>query len=211
MTKHVLLLGDSIFDNKRYVGSDPAVIDQVRENLPEGWKATLLAVDGSVAQNVLVQARRLPNDASHLVVSVGGNDALGESGVLTRPVRSAAEVFAELAEIADRFRRDYHAMLESVLAHGRPTAVCTIYDGNFDDPGQQRIAAAGLTAFNDVILRAAGQRGLPVLDLRLVFTAESDYANAIEPAAVGGAKIARLIREIVTGHDFSRGRAVLYA
>jgi len=41
--KHVVLLGDSIFDNKAYVGDGPDVITQVREALPDGWTATLAA------------------------------------------------------------------------------------------------------------------------------------------------------------------------
>ena len=39
---HVVLLGDSIFDNKVYVGDDPAVIDQLRTHIPAGWRASLL-------------------------------------------------------------------------------------------------------------------------------------------------------------------------
>src|SRR4051794_29926554 len=67
MANHVVLLGDSIFDNKSYVGHGPAVIDQVRSQFPGGWKATLLAVDGAVARGVVSQAARLPADATHLV------------------------------------------------------------------------------------------------------------------------------------------------
>src|SRR3954468_2790312 len=77
MANHVVLLGDSIFDNKSYVGAGPAVIDQLRRELPSGWQATLLAVDGRTASEVAHQLRGLPRDASHLVVSAGGNDALG--------------------------------------------------------------------------------------------------------------------------------------
>ncbi len=210
MAGHVILLGDSIFDNKAYVGRDPAVIEQLRGELPSGWGATLLAVDGSVTRNVPGQLARLPADASHLVVSVGGNDALGASGILTRAARSAAEVFAELADVRERFEKDYTAMLEAVLARGKPTVVCTIYDGNAPDPRQQRLRVAGLTAFNDVITRAAVRRELPVLDLRVLFRPE-DYANPIEPSAVGGSKMARLIRTIVTGHDFTHPCAAFYA
>ena len=47
--KEVVLLGDSIFDNAVYVGGGPDVCQQVSERLPEGWKATLLAIDGSHA------------------------------------------------------------------------------------------------------------------------------------------------------------------
>jgi len=211
MPDHVVLLGDSIFDNKAYVGRDPAVIDQVREQLPSGWKATLLAVDGAVTGGVARQLARLPSDASHLVVSVGGNDALHASGILTRAVRSAAEVFAELADIRERFESDYRAMLDSVLAHKKPAAVCTIYDGNAPDRRQQRMRAAGLSAFNDVITREAVRRGLVVLDLRVIFTAAEDYANPIEPSSAGGLKIARTVRAVLDGHDFARGRAALFA
>ena len=41
MSGHLVLLGDSIIDNASYVpGRRPAVIDQVRSRLPEGWSAT---------------------------------------------------------------------------------------------------------------------------------------------------------------------------
>jgi hypothetical protein len=210
MAGHVVLLGDSIFDNAAYVGRDPAVIDQVRDALPAGWSATLLARDGSVTDDVIPQLRRLKTGATHLIVSAGGNDALGASGVLHRSVRSAVEVFNEVADIRDQFAAEYRDMLDAVLARGLPTAVCTVYDGNAGDPATQRLRSAGLTAFNDIITREAVRRGLPVIDLRVLFTAPADYANPIEPSACGGAKIAREIRAVVTGHDFARGAAAFY-
>jgi hypothetical protein len=79
---HVVLLGDSIFDNAAYVAGGPDVIRQLRPKLPEGWRATLLAVDGAVTSGVPNQLARLPSDASHLAISVGGNDALRHSGLL---------------------------------------------------------------------------------------------------------------------------------
>src|SRR5262245_18935153 len=69
---HVVLLGDSIFDNARYVPDHPAVIDQLRRGLSAGWKATLLAVDGSCLDHIPEQLGNIPDDATHLVVSVGG-------------------------------------------------------------------------------------------------------------------------------------------
>jgi len=78
---HVVLLGDSIFDNAAYVPGGPAVIDHLTAALPHGWRETLLAVDGAGADDVATQLRSLPADATHLVVSAGGNDALGHSGL----------------------------------------------------------------------------------------------------------------------------------
>ena len=90
---HIVLLGDSIFDNGAYVGTgEPDVVGQVRGILPGGWRATLNAVDGAGMADIRGQIARLPPDASHLVVSVGGNDVLAEVSVLeekTKGIRHA--------------------------------------------------------------------------------------------------------------------------
>ena len=49
---HIVLLGDSIFDNLRYVQPGPDVLAQLRAMLPAGWNASLRAVDGAVINNV---------------------------------------------------------------------------------------------------------------------------------------------------------------
>ena len=71
---HVVLLGDSIFENAAYVHRSPDVITQLNSILPQGWKATLLTVDGSISTDVIGQIRKIPESATHLVVSAGGND-----------------------------------------------------------------------------------------------------------------------------------------
>ena len=193
---HVVLLGDSIFDNAAYVPGDPPVEAQLRAALPEG-SVTLLAVDGAVVAHVAAQLERLPRDATHLVVSAGGNDALGYIDVLTEPVDSAGEALLRMADIGAEFERRYRAMLDVVLARGLPTTLCTIYYPAFDEPGLQRMAVAAETFFNDVILRCAFERRLPLIDMRLVGNEFADYANPIEPSARGGDKITRTIARAV--------------
>ncbi|WP_257460822.1 SGNH/GDSL hydrolase family protein [Archangium lipolyticum] len=208
--KHIVLLGDSIFDNGAYVSGGPDVIQQLRERLPAGWQATLRAVDGSVTSGVKGQLHRLPKDASHLVISVGGNDALGQSSVLERGARSVADAVGKLADIQEEFGRSYQAMLDHVLALGLPTAVCTIYDANYPDAGRQRLVVTALSVFNDCITREAFARGLPLVDLRLICDRAEDYANPIEPSVRGGEKISAAILRLVTEHDFSRRRAGVF-
>jgi GDSL-like lipase/acylhydrolase family protein len=194
---HVVLLGDSIFDNASYVAGAPDVVRQVLQRLPQGSKATLAAVDGSTIGDVRRQLRRVPADATHLVLSVGGNNALGSSDFLGAPARSTAEALSDLADIGDEFERGYLAILTDVLAHELPPAICTIYYPHFPDASLQKVAVAALMVFNDCIVRAAFAYGLPLLDLRLICTEEADYANPIEPSALGGEKIARAIVEYV--------------
>ena len=57
MSRHVVLLGDSIFDNAAYVGGEPDVVHHLRSVLPAGWQASLLALDGSVTSDLSSQVR----------------------------------------------------------------------------------------------------------------------------------------------------------
>lgn len=208
--KHVVLLGDSIFDNKAYVGAGPDVVAQLREALPEGWTATLSAIDGAVTSDVKSQLKTVPKDATHLLVSAGGNDALQHEHVLREWALSVAGVLDKLATIRSGFRKDYAAMLDAVVARKLPTAVCTIYAPRYADPELRAIAATGLAVFNDTILHEAFARSLPVIDLRIMFDDDADYANDIEPSVKGGAKIARAIASLVETHDFTRPRSEIY-
>ena len=208
---HVVLLGDSIFDNAAYVRGGPDVIRQLQGALPAGWKATLRAVDGAITGSVPRQLQQLPADASHLVLSIGGNDALSHVSVLEDASRSIADALNRLAGIGDGFERNYRAMLDQVLARTLPTSVCTIYYPRFPDPRMQRLAVTALTIFNDAIMRQAFARGLPLIDLRLVCDEDSDYANPIEPSSRGGEKIVKAIARVLAEHDFSRRRSEVFA
>ena len=90
------------------------VIKQLRENLPVGWKATLLAVDGHVTADVQHQIRRLPDDATHLIVSCGGNDALEHASVLNQSAGSVAEVLEHFTSIRTSFQQTYRQMIETL-------------------------------------------------------------------------------------------------
>jgi lysophospholipase L1-like esterase len=190
---HVALLGDSVFDNAAYVRGSPDVVQQLRRVLPEGWLATLLAVDGHVISDVPSQLSRLPSNATHLVVSVGGNDALRASGVIERPTRSVAEALGLLAEVRERFQSAYGAMLDAVQATACPTALCTIYDPRYPEPQRRRLTTTALALLNDVITREAFARELSLIDLRVLCNEDADFANPIEPSVEGGQKIAKAI------------------
>lgn len=206
---HVALLGDSIFDNAVYVPDRPAVIDQVRRGLPPTWTATLVAVDGHTVADVATQLPRVPAGATHLVLSVGGNDALQASGLLRERAVSVGEAFALVADALDEFRAAYTAMLKSVLALGKPTAVCTVYDAVPVIGPAERAALAG---FNDVITRTAARAGVPLIDLRVLCDHAADFSplSPIEPSVVGGAKIADTICRLVTTHDFTKPGCTVY-
>lgn len=70
---HLVLLGDSTFDNRLYVGKgNPAIIDQLKLKAQErGWKASSVAVDGHSISHIATQLTKIPPDATHLFISIG--------------------------------------------------------------------------------------------------------------------------------------------
>ncbi len=208
---HIALLGDSIFDNGSYTQGEPDVVAQLRSLLGSSDKATLLAVDGATSEDVHLQLERLPSDATHLVLSAGGNDALGASDVLMRPVSTVGEGVWMVAEAAKAFEKRYSRLLDALELKKLPLAVCTIYNPRFSDPMQQAVCVSALCLFNDAIIRSAAKRGLPILDLCAVCSQHDDYANDIEPSSQGALKIARAIQTVLQQHDFEVKRAAIYA
>lgn len=195
----VCLLGDSVFDNGRYTAGGPNVGAQVGHALPQGWRVQSLAVDGAVTANIPAQLQRLPADASQLVLSVGGNDAMRQFDLLSHPVESMGQGLAMMSRIAEDFEGDYRKTVDACLKTGLPLTVCTIYNGNFPGPDNRRQVRIAVAAFNDAILRTAIDRKLTVIDLRQVCNRPEHFATAIEPSSAGGERIAQTIAGVLTG------------
>lgn len=196
---HIVLLGDSILDNAAYVHGGPDVNTQLQGLLPAGWKTTLRAVDGSTTAWVPAQLVNLPSDATHLVLSVGGNNALGQAWILEELFCSSAEAFLLLAKAIRDFEPSYRSVVEACLATGLPLVLCAIYNCNYPDDHYQQCIKTVVAAYNDVMIRLAVEKNLRVIDLRFICCHPEDYAtdNPIEPSTVGGAKIAKAIRQAV--------------
>lgn len=211
--EHIVLLGDSIFDNAPYVAAGGDVTAQLRARLDGYGRVTLLARDGDVLDDVTGQLRRLaqmPQPPSWLLVSCGGNDVLGLVHDMHRKVGSVLEAAELLAKWQANFQRDYRRMLDAVLMHTVPTAVATIYDSV---PGLAPGLRTALAVFNDIIVREAVARRLPLLDLRLVCDQAADYAacSPIEPSSEGASKIAAVVNHMVRTHPLSAPHSVVYA
>jgi hypothetical protein len=209
MGGHIVLLGDSIFDNGSYVPGKPDVVQQLQAMVSADWKATLLAVDGAVVQSVARQIMKLSTTTTHLVISAGGNAALGYQDLLKDRSHVAADGFSQLAVAQQTFRDDYAAMVDLAVETGRAVVLCTIYDAV---PGLPPQAVTALSIFNDVIIREASRCKLPVLDFRSICSDSEDYSSLspIEPSAIGGSKIASAVANLIATHDFSFQHTVIY-
>ena len=117
---HVFLIGDSVFDNRAYVAAgEPDLSKQIANILGHQGRMSSAARDGSVIGGIAGQLTSIPRDATHIVVSAGGNDALQSSDVLKLPAKSVVEALNKVAGLCKVFclpqrcpwRRDRHQII----------------------------------------------------------------------------------------------------
>jgi len=234
---HVVLLGDSTLDNVNWVGEHPSVTEHLKLKIKQrgsqhkAWRVTNCSIDGYMIQGVVrIQIPNIPRDASHLIVSVGGNNALGMLGDIdANGAWNPLTILRAICKIYGDFQNSYEAMLDRMPLPN--VTVCTLYLPQFIHlpltrpfivlpngyPLATRINAMstkansmlttsilslGVFCINRVIRGIARRRRLPVIDLYTIFDQAEDYANPIEPSAQGGDKISENILSVVLTHDF---------
>lgn len=211
MMPHLVLAGDSVFDNASYVPGGPAVPEQVQHALGPDWQVTLRAVDGAVVAQVPAQLAQLPANATHLAISAGGNNALQSAWVLMLPTARVDQAMQKLAEVQTRFRQQYAAMMRAAAASGLPRIVCTIYDA-IPAPELPEGARAALSLFNDVIVQEALRWRAAVLDLRAVCCRPEHFSelSPIEPSVAGGLRIAAALASFLKRHIAGWDECILF-
>jgi hypothetical protein len=131
-----------------------------------------------------------------VIWSAGGNDALQHIDLLEAATPTTAkDVLVRLCAIRQEFRQKYSSLLDRLAITRAAVMVLTVYNPCFDGHGMdatyQRAAESAISIFNDVIQREAHCRSFTVLELRTLFIDHTDYANPIEPSAIGGSKLAK--------------------
>ena len=198
----IVLLGDLIIDNGEYVRSgEPDVARQLEILLPHHTVAKR-AVDGATSADVLASQIAEVERAEHIILSAGGNDALEHIDLLEEVIeKRAKDVLVRLWSIREEFRRSYAALLDRLALTRRPVLVLTIYNpcfhGHGFDAAYQQAAESAVSTINDVIQQEGRRRSFDILELRTLFDDPADYANPIEPSAIGGSKLAKCMSDWV--------------
>ena len=192
MNNPIVLLGDSIFDNASYVGhKGRPIIDYLNDFVDKNTRAILLARDGATMRDVPRQIKKIPKEAAHIFLSIGGNNILNHLPFLEETGASVLEVLNKFYEMRKSFEKEYFTLLEKLKNIGIPITVCAIYNCSFEGEKKQKGVEMAIALFDDAIIRSAYRLSIPYIDLRDVCTEPSDYVNRIEPSDAGGRKIAK--------------------
>ena len=127
---YVSLLGDSIIDNKVYVGEgELSVTEHLKHNSSSNF--TMIAVDGDTTEDVLDnQLDNLKEPVSHIVLSIGGNDLLQNLHLLQDETSGMKFALEKSSELIGEIQENYTKILEHLSQYDAKVLLCTVYEGD---------------------------------------------------------------------------------
>lgn len=206
---HVVLAGDSVFNNANYVQEGFSVSELLEVALPGNCKNSMIAVNGCFISEVSEQLKQLPEDTSHLFLSCGGQDAITLANALEKHCNNAAEYMDKLISAGHEYTKTFHSLLLDATSQVKNVMVCTLHKSA---PGMMHYEFIARSLLNEIILREAFEFDLPVMDLRLMLNEEIDYCQNFphEISEYGGRKIVLAIAKIMKQHDFTVKHSSVY-
>jgi len=183
----VVLLGDSILNNSRYVPLGKSVGASLQDIYGTGLR--IYAQDGASIHNVYNQAEQYEaynkvSGDTHLIISVGGNNLL-----------NAMNVHALNNETVNKFASQYKRLIN----HFQKTfPEAHIYLLNVYHPAEERYDKISkyIDKWNESVaslVREDDSGRLLLVDVSNICKEEDDFVSEIEPSSKGGKKIARAI------------------
>ena len=186
--RHLVLLGDALHNIDLGSGEiESALVPRPRNP----WKLTVVPALETLRRG---HVRVIPEDATHVVISIEGAWAIEASGLLRGGTHTISEALETLCTAADEFEGILAGMIAAARETALPTVVCTLVPARYVKPAQHRVATTALAIFNDRVVRRAFGARLPIVDLRMVCDEDGDYASETLLSRAGVRKAANVIR-----------------
>ena len=173
----VILLGDSILENKSYVKSGYSVEDFVKKSIGNTYN---YARDEATIETVHFTLNNIPNKFNNedttIILSIGGNDLIEKKEV--------EPVMRDCTELIEKIKQKFPACKIAMLNLYCPYT----YKDNM-------LIRTMLKQWNTILVEKSG---IPIIDIYGIVTAVEDFNSKIEPSETGSAKIAdAIIRQVV--------------
>jgi len=186
----IILLGDSVLQNKRYVEQRNSVPEILRTILSKDDKYSVFcyASDGSTITDTYQQLREIPiefnNSNTFIFLSSGGNDIIdkAQSG--------------STDENIDLLFQDYIKLVDSIKTKMNESNIVLLnlyYPENKD----YHLYYGIIKDWNNKLDVFAKESHLKVLKINLFMRGPEDFVSNIEPSGIGGEKIAVSIKDLV--------------
>lgn len=185
---NIILLGDSILDNKSYVLSKKSVVNIIKER--NQGETYCYARDGATISDVYKQIEFIPSEINaSIYLSVGGNDILNH-------YENCKDCFID--KISNDFLHStiaiYRDLVKSITIRF-PNNKIYLLDIYYPNDEKYQIYHNIVSQWNNMLYNFAlnNKNITGVLKISNILTKNNDFAFNIEPSQQGGYKIAEKI------------------
>jgi len=183
----VILFGDSVLNNSRYVPLGESVGASLRDIY--GRDLRIYAQDGASINNVYSQVEQYElrgesSDEMHIIISAGGNNLL-----------NAMNVHALNDKTVNQFASQYGRLVSHVCATFSEAHIYLLNVYHPMDERYQKISKY-IDGWNESVAKLVDENDsdrVSLVDIDSLFTEEEDFTDDIEPSSKGGNKIRRAI------------------
>ena len=176
---HIVLLGDSIFQNNNYVPKSKSVEYLLKEKL--SIPSLVLAQDNAIIYDIPKQYNSMPLNlnakTTNLYISIGGNDLLN---LYEHNNTNNSKLFNMVWEI---YKKTILMLLDSTQCNIILTDIYFITDPNYSK------YIPMIKKWNSNLYQFADQHKLNVFKISKILTQPKDFTNSIEPSVIGGNKM----------------------
>ena len=176
---HIVLLGDSIFQNNNYVPKSKSVEYLLKEKL--SIPSLVLAQDNAIIYDIPKQYNSMPLNlnakTTNLYISIGGNDLLN---LYEHNNTNNSKLFNMVWEI---YKKTILMLIDSTQCNIILTDIYFITDPNYS-----RYLPI-IKKWNANLYRFASKNNFKVFKISEILTQPQDFTNSIEPSSVGGKKM----------------------
>ena len=175
----IVLLGDSIFQNKNYVPKHKSIEYLLKEKLT--IPSIVLAEDNATIFNLQRQYNKIPNSinksSTNLYISIGGNDLL--NGYELNNIND----YTLFNAIWNLYTQTITSLIENTLCNIILTDIYYITDPNY------KKYLPIIEHWNSNLYLFAKRHDLQVFKISKILTKPTDFTHSIEPSVSGGKKL----------------------
>ena len=183
-TQHVILCGDSALNNKNVTGFDPetelSIEGELNRALGDESRAIVrvLATPGHCMKDFTqTQLPQVPAMATHIFLSIGGNDALAKAKELFEQPGKISLLLGFIHWLFFLFSLEYYQTLSTLKTIGKSQVfICTLYTPDMKKAfwWKRWLCAFALWHLNRVIRTVAHQFNYDILDLAVICDPKTD-------------------------------------
>lgn len=181
--KNVILIGDSMLQNKYYVKNGKSITDILEKSVPH-YNIFNYAVDGITISGTYQQIKEIPiefnNSNTSIFLSAGGNDIIDRA--------QSGSTSENINQIFD----DYCKMVQSLKTKMNDSKIIllTLY---YPDSKDYHLYYGMIKDWNKKLDVFAKDQGFKTLKTNNLLSRPTDFTSNIEPSETGGEKIAKSI------------------